>query len=329
MRLADMNVVSLVLATFLSAPACSTAPAKNDGGQIDLDGGDIGGGHEAGIDTGLTDGVGNSDTSASDLGDSGRQALCDGVQHLRLLVLIRMGSEPRGSIVRVENGHPVIAIDGTCSYWIGGGWTEDALSRDRPFRTGRMSEADVRAVEESLPIDDVAALADCPPPPAGLFDYSIRDIRSETMMASCIGSAPELTAGTRFEAAWMTVQAIAGKLWDDGMPMDGALHVSAVEASSNASATPAPYAWPNALPLGPFILSSSDWFKSGVSRLVDDPGSARQLRAMRDQYLADRTAQPGLYGNWDGLMASDQSSTVFVYMRDAIPYEDARGWLTF
>lgn len=111
--------------------------------------------------------------------------------------------------------------------------------------------------------------------------------------------------------------------------MDGPLHVSAVEAPFDASASPAPYAWPSALSLGTFVLDSSNWSMSGVSRLVDDSDSTRQLRSLRNQYLADRTAQPGLYVTWDGLKASDQSRTVFVYMRDAIPYEDAQGLLKF
>ena len=61
--------------------------------------------------------------------------------------------------------------------------------------------------------------------------------------------------------------------------------------------------------------------RSASAELVDDPDSARQLRALRDQFLVDRTAQPGLYGS--GLNVTDQIATAVVYMRDAIPYEDA------
>ena len=113
--------------------------------------------------------------------------------------------------------------------------------------------------------------------------------------------------------------------------MDGPLHVSAVgpTALPPTSTSPPAYAWPISPPLASFILESSDWSQRGVSHLVDDPDAARQLRTMRDQYLADRTAQPGLYVNWDGLFAADQSTMAIVYVRDAIPYEDARGLLTF
>lgn len=275
-----------------------------DGGRSDADSSDTG-------------------TSDSDAGSVNRQPLCDGAQHLRLWVLVQPGNELAGSEVRVENGSPFLTVDGTCNYWIGGGWADDALSRDRPLRTGKMSDADAKALEESLPLDDVTSLADCPPPQPGVFDYGTLVIRTAMAAATCS------TTGARFDAAWTTVRTTANALWANGTPMDGALHVSAAPMGASASTTPAPYAWPIAAPLSSFVLSAGDLYMTGVSRIVDDPDSAGRLRALRDQYLADRTAQPGLYANWDGLAVTDQSATVFVYMRDAIPYEDARGLLGF
>jgi hypothetical protein len=298
----EMKLLSAMLVACASAVGCSSTHMKTDGGGGDADGG-------------ANDGRGN------------RAPLCDGVEHLRLWVLIAPGNEVRGSLVRVENGYPFVAIDGTCSYWIGGGWTEDALSRDRPIRTGKMTDADIAAVEQGVPLGDVATLGDCPPPPADLYDYSYRSVRTAGAEAACFTGAPTLTAGTRFEAAWTTLETIAGRLWDAGTPLNGALHVSAVDGASGAS-TPA-YTWPLASPLASFLLDSADWFKVGVGHIVVDPTVAGQLRALRDRYLADRTAQPGLYVNWDGLEVTDQTTTGFVYMRDAIPYEDAQGLLAF
>jgi hypothetical protein len=285
----------IVAAMFLGASACSSTPLSTDGG--------------------------------ISMSDAHRQSLCDGQQHLRLWALLGGGGqELPGSYVRIENGAPVFTVDGTCSYWVGGGWTEDALYRDRPFRTGRLSDADARSIEASVPIDEVSVLADCAP--GGMPDASTRVIRTEMAMATCPSS---LTDGVRFGAAWAAVQAIAEKLWQSGTPMDGALHVSAVGPASlpPSPSSPPAYAWPAALPLGEFVLDSSDWSNSGVSRFVDDPDAARRLRAMRDQYLTDRTAQPGLYSNWDGLIATDQTTSAIVYMRDAIPYEDTQGLLRF
>ena len=125
----------------------------------------------------------------------------------------------------------------------------------------------------------------------------------------------------------MPLETIASRLWNDGQPMAGALHVSAADAGGLP--TPPAYAWPVTAPLDSFFIPSVDWQKLRVSHLVDDPVMAGQLRALRDQYLTDRAAQPGLYVDWDGLKATDQTSTAFVYMRDAIPYEDAQGLLRF
>lgn len=273
-----------------------------------------------------------SDDSGVDVNDAdagvAREPLCDGVAHLRLWALIAPGDELRGSLVRVENGYPFLAIDGTCSYWIGGGWEEDLLSRDRPLRTGTLAATDAATIEQLVPLGDIAPLRDCPPPPANLFDYSFRVLRTATKDASCFTAAPELTAGTRFESAWIPFEAIAARLWNDGTPVNGAIHVSAAPAADGPANAP-PYTWPIATPLASFVLADSDVFAIGVSRLVDDPTTASQLRALRDRYLSDRTAQPGLYLNWDGLLATDQSTTANVYMRDAIPYEDARGLLGF
>ena len=293
------TVKSIGLVTMFGAFACSSARVNTDAGDGD---------------------------GVTGVGDAHRQQLCDGAQHLRLWVLVGGGGQQLdGSRVRTENGSPVITIDGTCSFWVGGGWSEHALSNDRPFRTGKLSDADVSSIEASVPLADINALADCPPP-VGLFDYSTRVIRTEMATVTCPG-----TRGARFDAAWSTLQMIAARLWETGTSMEGALHVSAVGPASlpPTPTSPPAYAWPITLALESFILDSADWSRIGVSRLVDDPEAARELRAMRDRYLADRTAQPGLYSNWDGLIASDPGVTAKVYMRDAIPYEDAQGLLKF
>lgn len=296
-----------------------------DGGTFEAQPGDSA--NDTGNDDAISNDMATGDAVTNDV-DVPREHLCDGVAHLRLWVLIAPAREVRGSMVRVENGMPFVAVDGTCSYWIGGGWTNDALMRDRPIRTGKMTDADIATIEESVSLGTVAPLRDCPPPPSNLFDYSIRVIRTAGGDAQCFTGAPSLTAGTRFEAAWMTFEMIGDRMWNDGAPLTGPLHVSATDASAAVSAQP-PYAWPIDAPLASLILPGSDEMKIGVSHLVDDPTAAGQLRALRDRYLADRAAQPGLYVNWDGLKVTDQTSVSFVYMRDAMPYEDAQGLLRF
>jgi hypothetical protein len=122
------------------------------------------------------------------------------------------------------------------------------------------------------------------------------------------------------------VQAIASQLATEGSAVDGPLHVSAVASSAGAPAKA--YAWPSGLALDPFIIDDRDANAAGVSRLVDDPDAATQLRALRNRYVADIEARPNVPAA-DGLLATDGSRMVYVYMRDAIPYEDAQGFLKF
>jgi hypothetical protein len=253
--------------------------------------------------------------------------LCDGLPHIRLWVLVEpmLSREYPGSQVRVENGVPFLTIDGSCDYWVSGGWMEDSLSRDRGARRGTLAAMEAREVEQSVPLNDVAVLGDCAPV-AGQADVSVRTIVSAKTPARCP------TTGARFDAAWSSIQALANTLWQRGEPMDGPIHVSAVGARDGAAGM-LPYSWPLAMSLGSFVVDpgkdGSNLATPGISRLVTELSSTKSLRTLRDQYLTDRGARPGLYVSWDGLKVTDSVDTVLVYFRDAIPYEDASGLLQF
>lgn len=306
----------------LVAAACSSTPGKGRspaGGQPD-----------AAVDAAHVDGA-PLDGTATEAGTDAqppRVALCDQSPQLRLWVLVepQLGRELPGSQVRVENGLPFLIVDGTCSYWISAGWIDDPLSRDRGIRTGRLTARQVATIEQAVPLGDVGPLGDCAPK-AGQFDVSTRTIAVPAASARCSST------GTRFDAAWSALGSLAQSLWQTGTPMGGPLRVSAVAAPDGASSSPPPYRWPIASPLGGFILEPGkdgmSLNQAGASHLLSDEQDANTLRAMREQYLLDRSAQPGLYSNWDGLKSTDDADTALVYMRDALPYEDASGLLRF
>ena len=318
-----MTSRSLIFAAILSILACSSRQLTIDGDRSDAG--------PSGVDA---SDAGPGDVTASDVGtgdagnDAGtvRQPLCDGIEHLRVAVAyVGGGPGARGSTVLSENGYALLAIDGACAYWIAGGWGEEPSGTELPVRTGKLSDADARVLEDALQLGDIdapggaCASAAAPDAPGRLILTKMTDVICERPLMSA-------AASMAFNATWTTFASVAPRLWKDGAPVEGPIHVSAVPGSAGPASFTV-YPWPLALPLGSFVLDSSDWSKRGVSRLVDDPDAARQLRVLRDQYLRDRSAQPGRFG--DGLLVTDQSTTAVIYMRDAIPYEDERGLLQF
>jgi hypothetical protein len=277
---------------------CGSSAAPKDGGVIAVD-------------------ASTGDAALADAApaDAPPVVLCDGVAHLRLWALGEAGREVGGSTVRTELGYPFVVVDGTCTYWVGGGSSEDPLGRDLPLRTGMLTQVEAGMLERAIPLDGVAALDDCHPVP-GSFDVGVRSIRAASGVARCESS------GAVFDAAWSTLDAAAEQLRTRGTPMTGAIHVAAL--ASDGAPTLTPYAWPLTEPLSSFIVTvAPDGSGRAGSHLVSDADAAAKLRALRDRYLIDRAASPGLFVNWDGLQATDQATTATVFMRDAIPYEDA------
>jgi len=112
--------------------------------------------------------------------------------------------------------------------------------------------------------------------------------------------------------------------------LDEGIRVEAV--SVNGGDDSKSYVWPSGMPLAALTLPDGGAADlpsaSGVSTLVTDLERARALRALRAQYIAERTASPGLF--YDGQKMMDENDTsALVYMRDQLPYEDSDGLLPF
>ena len=252
--------------------------------------------------------------------------LCDGTPRLRFRALIEpdVSQEIVGSGVRVENGYAFLMVDGTCAFWVNGGWVEDALARDRPIRTGQLSAMQALTLERQLPLGDLGTVADCDGAP-GSVHLAVLAIRGEGSVARCRGS------GAKFHAAWATVQMLAAELAGQAVPLDKAMRIAAVASGDGAAEKVPPYEWPGPLALETVFVARhpSGMDVAGVSHLVTDAAAASAMRALRDRYLADRSASPGFYVGWDGLRVGSAGTNALVFMRDALPYEDARGLITF
>ena len=239
----------------------------------------------------------------------------------RAFLAPQTGRELRGSAVRIENGYQPFAIDGTCTYWLGGGWNapDDLVSRDQGWRTGKVDAAFEAALDAAIPFDDFAALSDCGPLPGGAADVTPRVLWSERATAGC------WTTGPLFDAVWGAIETRGADLWNRGVPLDGPLHVSFVETGAQMSVPSVP--WPIPTPLTSFSLDASnrDDFAIGVSHLVSDTALTAPLRALRETFITNATAHKYFPG--DGLVVSDGPIVGDVFMRDAAPYEDAHGLL--
>ena len=245
------------------------------------------------------------------------EPLCDGISELRLRVFQAppLARERRGSVVRIENGYPSFAIDGNCSYWMGGGWfSQPGEPRDLDWRVGQLDEALQNAIQETIPLGCVPQLNDCAAWTT-VFDASARIIADKHSALACVEGGP------RFDSAWNLIVQRAVDLWQSATPIAEGVHISAIRVDEGDDSKT--YMWPLSAPLAAFQLSDGLEYAVGASTLVTDVVEADALRALRREYLRDRAATPGLF--FEGQKMSDGATTLLVYFRDALPYEDERG----
>jgi hypothetical protein len=250
--------------------------------------------------------------------------LCDGHSGLRLHVFAvsRGDGEVGGSTVRVQHGHRAFAVDGACNYWVNAGWFEDALFRDREWRTGTLQAAEAVALEAVAPLANLQALEDCVDDSGvATAHVPVMGLTTRDSGALCVGS------GARFFAAWKVIGDIIPQLWTRGLPLEGDLRLSAVPVTDPGGRPP--YQWPLEAPVMAFVVEGpaggAAASAGGNSVLVSHPDSTRKLRALRAQYLSERGAGMSGFANWDGLMVMDRGDTASIYMRDVLPYEDELG----
>jgi hypothetical protein len=257
--------------------------------------------------------------------DAGRAILCDGSQALKLRIfLAASGSELRGSFVRIEHGYSSFGLDGECTYYMSAGWTNGHLDRDRGWRHGTLPQDALVELSTALNPSRLQDLqVDCPDG-SGFADATPWIVASSESRSGCI------VPGKKLSAVLDTIRSRTSILWSNGREMDGPIRLSAAGLGGDASTV---YPWPLAAPLADFMIREDvpeaeyQGYSVGISKLVTDATDAARLRVLRDQYIADRTAAPGLFT--DGLEASDGTSLAFVYMRDALPYEDEHGLWPF
>jgi hypothetical protein len=194
---------------------------------------------------------------------------------------------------------------------------------DLGWRYGSLPQDVVDELAAQLDLSNLGNLQDCLPD-TGLFDVGPWVVSSAQSSASCV------SPGRKLSNALTIIQSRAAVLWSNAQRMSSAIRFSAVVAADDSSTV---YTWPIAAPLAAFVfpedvpLNAYKGYSVGVSNLVSDGADASRLRALREQYVADRTATPASFT--DGQRMSDGTTTAFVYMRDSLPYEDEHGLWPF
>ena len=251
---------------------------------------------------------------------SGGGPLCDSASGLRLRVYgeAQSSREVNGSAVRVENGLPSLAVDGSCRYWINAGWTEDALARDRGWRTGILPGEISAALDTAIGSGNLGNLDDCPSATA-VADSTPRMIANAGRAVRCVSS------GRGFEAAWSVVSKHSTRLWSAGTPVTEGIHIVATLVPDQPPNAAAPLLWPSSVLLSSFLLPDPSLLTLvGVSQGVSTT-DASWLRMLREQYLRNRSTTPDAYLTWDGPIVTDGQITALLFLRDALPFEDGKG----
>jgi hypothetical protein len=247
--------------------------------------------------------------------------LCDGSTNLTLRIFYggQSGREVLGSAVRVENGFPSFAVNGQCQYFMSGGWFEDRQARDFGWRQGIVSDDLRRALEAKAGAEDLRSTYDCGRgvPIADAPPSIIANARSSLI---CTGGASEPVL-----EVFALIRQRAQELWTDARALDGALRITARQASG--AEPPKWYQWPTGLAL-------RDYFETNSTVLYDEPEgqskpvaatAAAPLRTLREQYLRD--TRPGYLYTGEGIPITDGQTIATMFMRDALPHEDERGLL--
>jgi len=185
------------------------------------------------------------------------------------------------------------------------------------WRTGRVS-AELQAALQRLVADGLDTLADCSAP-VGVFDAAARVMTDGKTTATCV------TQGPRFDAAWSELESHAGEAWASGDRVPLGIRVVVVE--SNAITAEA-YEWPLVEALAAFMIEPDQETMVGRSHLVTDAADVTALRNLRAEYVESEAITPST--NSDGQVVSDGvSPDQYLYTRDELPYEDAKGLLPF
>jgi hypothetical protein len=266
-------------------------------------------------------------------GEAAWRRICDGSQSLRLAVHQGGGGDNITSIA-YELGRAYLYVRGDCRYWVVTGERPEVpgsnLNDDWQFtRTGVLAPDVEQALSQELHYDQWTALAGnygSGESDGGATIYSDGEstLWCDHACGSGPGPVPELALLNVIASNWLL------PLWDAGEPLGPAdpiqLDVLATEEPEPVEGTACALEWP--FDLDPATIARVP-FEEQSSRPIVDPELAQQLRALRDDHLAQLPPDPCnplfSYGGLIYFRPSAPLTRLHLWFRDRLPLEQSGG----
>lgn len=267
---------------------------------------------------------GGSDES----GESGELVrICDGSDNLRLAARVEVGGLVESELL-YEVGFTYLYVNGHCEFWVRSDTGEyDVVASDTHHGTiATVAEEEIR---DALHYSDWADLA-------GTYAASGYDLPTNVFSdfhdrISCYGSCAEAMGAVPDDVKQLDENArtLSEDLYATADPWLGGMRVTVfalpgVGDDVDACSIDWPFSWSPET-----IARPIDEFQDqvGLGFLVDDMEDATMLRDLRAQYRGGGGPSGACAGQWNGTWVLFRLGTAHysLYMRDALPFEDATG----
>jgi hypothetical protein len=215
--------------------------------------------------------------------------------------------------VQYDNGAYYLFVDGQCNYWVSNPsqvWEETRVGVIDVETAARLGES----LHISIWSDLKGTWSD---PRGGVYDAPVLifDDASRAVVCAKLCDAPGVPAAVKEMRD--AFPGIAHELWDRGTPIVSSIRAIAV-AGEPAPAVPF-VEWPLARPITDFLRTGNIGFGEGT--LEDNVTSVQALKDLRESFVR------GDHGAfvWNILPVKSGGSYYQLFVRDALPFEDAQG----
>ena len=219
----------------------------------------------------------------------------------------------RGLALLFDNGGPYVFVDAGCTFWV----SNPAQVWDET-RSGELDEETALRLGMTLHVDAWPRLGATWTDPGGrVFDAPTLVFDDAEHAVVCVDFCDAPGVPKEVKEMRDAMAGVAQELWDAGSPTDSSLRALAIPTERFQGV---PFvAWPLGRPISDFVRAGDVGFGEGT--LEEDAASVKALKELRASFLR------GDHGAfvWNMLPVESGGAYYQLYMRDTLPFEDARG----